>query len=111
MAHVRDGLIPGRFNDEVDQRWQVFQTHIFLIEVPILTILVVERQVHVTVAIASVVAHPDIVSGAGQNEGICSLRIVPHPFHVVTVLSMHHEDGGLLRALLYLTECAGDTIQ
>jgi len=110
MTHVRDSLISCRFNDEVDHSWQVLQAHVLLIEIPILLRRRIERQVSITEAIAPIVTHPDIVACSGQDESICSFRVVPDPLHHVAVLSMHHQDDWLLNFLLHLAERAWDAI-
>ena len=69
MTHVSQLLLTSMLQHEIDVGWQVEEPHLFLIEVPVLLGLGVERHVGSAVPGAAVVGEPDIVAGICKHEG------------------------------------------
>ena len=99
MPDVCQLFLPSRFQDVIDERRQVFQTHIFLIEVPILGLLRVKSQMVLSVSGASVISEPDIVALLCEDKGRRILRRVAYPKVHIALDTRHHQYSGLLGLL------------
>jgi len=90
MTHVAHLLLASLGFDKCDDRGQVVESHILLVEIPERHVLSVESFVGVRVFGPAVVAQPDIVPSTGDNESRSRFSRVSDPLHHVTVLAVHH---------------------
>ena len=79
MANIRDSLLSSSLEYKIDQSWQIFQSHVFLVEVPVFFVLRGHSHVGVAELVASVVAHPYIVAAAGGDKSGCHIGVMDDP--------------------------------
>jgi len=80
----------------VDEGRNVLSSKVFLIEIPVLSRVDIERQVSVREATSPIIAKPHVVAQVGHNERRSHIGVVRHILHHVAIERVHEQDHRLL---------------
>jgi len=88
VSNVIDFVGSGSFKNEIDDSRGIFCAHFFPGELPESFVFLVQSFMNLRKSVSSVVSHPNIISGSGENKRWSNRRSIEYPLHHISFKTM-----------------------